>query len=428
MAQYASYKPSGTPWIGDIPSHWEVKPIKTVGRFCKGLTFTKANLVDDGVAVISYGQIHSKINNSVGLNDELMRYIPAEISRNQKNAKVDNGDFIFADTSEDLEGCGNHVLIENRGFDMYGGYHTIILHCMANQGGRFLSYLFKTDYWRGQIRAKVSGVKVYSITRQILSSTSILVPPLHERQAIANYLDKKCGSIDKVIATQERRIALLSELKQSIITEAVTRGLNPDVPLKDSGIDWIGQIPEHWERCRFKNFMALITTSSTSDCKIGLENIESCSGKFIETFSEFDGNGTYFKAGHIVYGKLRPYLRKVWLAEFEGNAVGDFFVFEAKPNTISSFVKYLLLSDGFTQIATGSTEGAKMPRVSSEAILSLSYCLPPLEEQCAIVNHLDRKCSRIASAIAKAKREIELLREFKQSVITEAVTGKIKVC
>jgi len=255
-----------------------------------------------------------------------------------------------------------------------------------------------------------------------------MVPTIDEQIAIADYLDRKCVSIDRIIATQERRIALLSELKQSIITEAVTRGLNPDAPFKDSGIEWIGKIPEHWERCRFKNFMALITTPSTSDCKIGLENIESCSGKFIETFSEFDGNGTYFKAGHIVYGKLRPYLRKVWLAEFEGNAVGDFFVFEAKPNTTSSFVKYLLLSDGFTQIATGSTEGAKMPRVSSETILSLSYCLPPLEEQCAIVDYLDKKCSRIDSSIAKAKRAIELLREFKQSVITETVTGKIKVC
>ena len=123
---------------------------------------------------------------------------------------------------------------------------------------------------------------------------------------------------------------------------------------KDSGIEWIGKIPKNWKTCRFKNFLDLCTEPSISERKIGLENIESESGHFIETEGKFDGNGVHFRQGEIVYGKLRPYLRKVWLASFEGNAVGDFFVFRSKSNSYANYLKWLLLSDGFTEAVNSS--------------------------------------------------------------------------
>lgn len=191
---------------------------------------------------------------------------------------------------------------------------------------------------------------------------------------------------------------------------------------KDSGVEWIGKVPSHWEACRFKDFMKLQTDASMAENKIGLENIESKSGKFIETSTEFEGNGTAFAENDIVYGKLRPYLQKVWLAEFEGNAVGDFFVFKAKENSVPTFIKYLLLSDGFTKEADGSTVGAKMPRVSSNFILTMHYCLPPLSEQNAIATYLGKKCGEIDKIISTQQKRISLLQELKQSVITHAVT------
>lgn len=191
---------------------------------------------------------------------------------------------------------------------------------------------------------------------------------------------------------------------------------------KDSGVEWIGEVPSHWKVCRFKDFMRLSTEASTSNNKIGLENIESKSGKFIETNTEFEGNGVAFDMNDIVYGKLRPYLQKVWLAEFAGNAVGDFFVFKAKENSMPTFIKFLLLSDGFTKEADGSTAGAKMPRVSSEFILTMHFCLPTKLEQTAIANYLDKKCSEIDNGISAQQKRIALLQELKQSVITHAVT------
>lgn len=191
---------------------------------------------------------------------------------------------------------------------------------------------------------------------------------------------------------------------------------------KPSGVDWIGEIPEHWKICRFKNILSQITDPSESEDKIGLENIESNSSRFIPSNSEFEGNGIAFRVGDIVYGKLRPYLRKVWLAEFAGNAIGDFFIFRSKNNHDNRFIKYLILSDGFTAKATSATCGAKMPRVSSDFILTLSVAMPPLSEQQAIAEYLDRKCTGIDKVIETQERRIALLEELKQSVITEAVT------
>ena len=192
--------------------------------------------------------------------------------------------------------------------------------------------------------------------------------------------------------------------------------------LKDSGIPWIGDTPEHWILCRFKDFLSLNTTASDSLTKIGLENIESGTGKYIASNSKFDGNGTAFSKNDIVYGKLRPYLMKVWQAEFEGNAVGDFFVFRCKNNCNPAYVKYILLSDGFTKIVVSSVYGTKMPRVSSDFFLNLSFYLPPLEEQERIATWLDGKCGEIDELIEVEQQMISDLEAYRQAVITEAVT------
>lgn len=186
-------------------------------------------------------------------------------------------------------------------------------------------------------------------------------------------------------------------------------------------MQWIGEVPSHWNPCRFKNFVSLINTPSTDDNKIGLENIESGTGHFKETDSEFEGNGVQFVEDDIVYGKLRPYLRKVWLATNKGNAVGDFFVFRANKSN-PSYIHWLMLSDGFTSETNGSTYGAKMPRVSSDFILSMRYVLPPLLEQQAIASFLDAKTKPIDDIIAKREKQIELLEEMKSAIVSRAVT------
>lgn len=191
---------------------------------------------------------------------------------------------------------------------------------------------------------------------------------------------------------------------------------------KNSGVEWIGEVPENWKTMRFKHFVDLITTPSTHPHKIALENIESKTGKFVSTDSEFEGNGVAFNVDDIVYGKLRPYLQKVWKAEFEGNAIGDFFVYRVKDNCLPSYLKYVMLSDNFTSAANGSTYGAKMPRVASEFIANSVWFLPSLSEQQAIASYLDYKVGQIDASVSAINSQIDDLKSYRQSIISEAVT------
>jgi type I restriction enzyme S subunit len=195
---------------------------------------------------------------------------------------------------------------------------------------------------------------------------------------------------------------------------------------KDSGIEWIGEIPRHWEVKRFKHSFKFINEKCESELpKIGLEHVESWTGKRIENDTEFEGDGTCFQIDDILFGKLRPYLAKVFLSDFIGKAVGDFFVFRPEVNIYPKFGHKFLLSRNFIEITNSSTFGSKMPRVSPDFINELKTIVPPLKEQTAIANYLDRKTAEIDELIADKKRLLELYEEEKTAIINQAVTKGI---
>lgn len=191
---------------------------------------------------------------------------------------------------------------------------------------------------------------------------------------------------------------------------------------KDSGLEWLGMVPKHWKLEKLKYQFGLVTAPSESSYKIGLENIESATGRFIKTDSDFEGDGIAFQPKDIIYGKLRPYLQKVWLAEFSGSAVGDFYVFRCNKGTYPTFMKYMLLSHNFTVEADGSTYGAKMPRVSYEFVANLKWAMPPLSEQRTIASYLDHKVGQIDALISEKEKMVEDLKAYRSSLITETVT------
>lgn len=192
---------------------------------------------------------------------------------------------------------------------------------------------------------------------------------------------------------------------------------------KDSGVEWLGEIPVGWEVKRFRYAFDLITDKVGDNLlKIGLENIESESGKFIATDTEFEGDGIHFLSGDILFGKLRPYLAKVYLADFRGKAVGDFFVFRSKGEIKDQFGAKLILSKRFIDITNSSTYGSKMPRVSWDFISELLIAYPNIEEQTTIANFLDGKTAEIDALIAQKERLLELYEEEKTAIINHAVT------
>lgn len=211
---------SGLEWIKKIPKEWEVNRIKYLFKSTKGLSITKENLIEEGLPVISYGQIHSKMNTGVTVDNELCRFVSYDYSK-YKSSKIEKFDFAFADTSEDYEGCGNCVY-KRTDDELYGGYHVVILKSVNKKDNRYFAYLFQTDVWRKQIRVKVSGVKVYSITQKIINEASVIIPPVQEQEAISNFLDTKCSEINEIIMKKKEQLEVLNEYKKSLIYEYVT--------------------------------------------------------------------------------------------------------------------------------------------------------------------------------------------------------------
>ena len=397
--RYDTYKDSGVQWLGEIPGHWGCVPLKRICEMKSGNNLTSLDILDKGEFPV-YG---------------------ANGFRGYYNQYNKEGKYILIGRQGAL--AGNVHLVDGK---FWATDHAVVTNITSDKV--FVDYisLALISMNLNQYAFDTAAQPGLAVSKIISFSTPL--PPLSEQHSIVSFLDDKCGKIDKMLEGKQKQIELLAEMKQRIIADAVTHGLNPDVKMKAINIPWLPEIPEHWEMKRSKYLLKLLTESTKRTRKIGLENIESNSGKYILTESIFDGDGVDFDRGDILYGKLRPYLNKVWLAEFDGNAVGDFYVYRAKNGYLNSFAKYLLMSSCFVGISNASTYGAKMPRVSSQFIHSLHFPVPPLSEQRAIVSYLDDKTTKIDTLTSKLQQEIESIKEYKQRLISDVVTGQLKVC
>ncbi|MBQ8457811.1 MAG: restriction endonuclease subunit S [Prevotella sp.] len=420
------YKDSGIEWIGQIPKEWRIVPFKAYFTTGKGLSFTKADLTPQGHAVVSYGQVHSKVNTGTRLDDFLLRYVPDSITANGESSKMNKGDFIIADTSEDLEGCGNCVYVD-RDIELYAGYHSVTAKPKVQDNNKFFAYYFQTPCWRSQIRSRVTGIKVYSISQSIINQTWLFVPPLLIQQKIADYLDKVCGEADEMIALQEKMIEELKAYKQSIITEVVTKGLNPNVPMKNSGIDWIGEIPEHWEIIKigfiFDNldYLRRPISAEQRERNNPQYNYYGASG-IIDKIDHYNVDDKVLLIGEDGANLVTRNLPLVYKAEGKFWVNNHAHILKPKFDDYN-YMAFALEAANYRNYITGSAQ----PKLSQENLQAVKLPVPPIEEQCQIASYLDSKCSEIDSLIAIKQQKITELKEYKKSVIYEYVTGKKEV-
>ena len=429
-------KHSGIEWIGEIPKEWKVMPFKQMYELGKGLSITKADLVEEGIPVISYGQIHSKANTGTTIKDELIRFVPDEFLDDNASSLVKKGDVVFADTSEDIEGCGNCVYID-RDIIIFAGYHTIIAKYLSSKPNNYLSYLFKTDCWRSQIRSSVNGVKLFSVPQRLLGRTTIILPPLSEQLKIADYLDKVCGEVDEMIALQEQMIEELKAYKQSVITEAVTKGLNPNVLMKDSGIDWIGEIPKHWSLHQFRRIFEIkkiiagtlgYDVLSVTQNGIKVKDLTKNEGQIAQDYSKYQ----LVDVDDYVMNHMDLLTGYVDCSKQEGVTSPDYRVFRAINKSQISLSYYLRLFQTcykekiFYHLGQG-VSGMGRWRLPAEQLKLFYLPMPPLSEQHSISFYLDTKCAEIDVLIALKQNKIDELKEYKKSVIYEYVTGKKEV-
>lgn len=218
-------KDSGVAFIGLIPAHWTVEPFGRHFTYSKGLPITKADLRPEGVAVISYGQVHSKQNTGLTMSENLVRRVSEDYLQTHPQCLLQTSDFVFADTSEDIEGAGNFAY-NDYADSIFAGYHTLVARPIDLPYPKYYACLFRSSQWKSQVGSLVNGVKVFSITRGILKKSYILMPPIEEQRAIVEYIDSKCKHINDTIAQIESEITHLKEYKQRLIADAVTGAIN----------------------------------------------------------------------------------------------------------------------------------------------------------------------------------------------------------
>lgn len=414
-----AYKESGIPWIGKIPEHWEVRKIKQVARIVTGKTPSEESNQDWGNDLMFITPTDCLVGK---------KYVSSS-ARKLSQEGIKNFASIIVPKDSVLVSC-----IASIGKVAVNSENTLtnqqINTVVPNKN------LSSTDFLYYQLLTAMPFVEKYFcgystlpiINKGDFSNVPIVFPSLQEQQTIADFLDKKTQQIEDFIAKKQKLIALLEEKKQTLINQCVTQGFDPSIPLKDSGVEWLGQIPTHWEVRKLKYVASLRNQKEgESDFKIGLENIESKTGKFIPTNeSVFDNDGIGFFEGDVLFGKLRPYLAKVFLADKNGICVGEFLVLKSE-GILNRFLKFLMLSGVFIEIVNSSTYGTKMPRANWEFIGNLKIPLPPLEEQKIIAEYLDTQIEKIDCVISKIKSQINLIKEYKTTLISEAVCGRVEI-
>ena len=416
--RYECYKDSGIDWLGEIPESWDTKRLKYVlsERNERSKTGDEPLLmVSQKYGLVIRADYHDKATVAFSSIDNKIVY-KNDLVFNKLKAHLG----VFYKSEIDLKG------IVSPDYAVYKSKAYV-------EDLKFLELLFKLPTYIQQFIIRATGVAegLIRLYTNELFDLPIPIPPLAEQKNILKFIDNNFTQIDQAIALKQQQIAKLEEYKQVVIQNAVTKGLSPDAPMKDSGVDWIGNIPEHWgvKRLMFvtENFNKKVLSSESDLPYLGMESIESKTGQLSNESSEAEGLAAYFKKGQILFGKLRPYLAKVYLTNSEGLCSTEFMVMSVRPEISNTFLKYQLLSNRFIAQVNSSTYGTKMPRANAEYIKRQSVTLPPLQEQQLIVRYIDSITNQTNQTLSSYKTQIDRLKEYKTILINQAVTGKIKV-
>lgn len=426
-------------WIGTFPKKWNMLPIKSLFNFSKGLNITKEDLTDNGSKVISYGQIHAKDNNKTGIHSGMVRYVPKEKTLDAKNAIVHKGGFIFADTSEDLDGVGN-CAYNDSDKEIFGGYHTIVLNPIKDEDNKYFAYLFQTDAWRTQLRRQLVDVKVFSVNQGILSETYLIIPPKLEQEAIVSYLDFHCKNIDESIKRHQAIIDKLETYRSNVITQAVTRGIGANATYKKSEHEYLREIPLTWEEVPLKYICTynIESLSEDTDPQFSFDYVDIGSVSLVNgienktrmNFGEAPSRARRLvRSKDIIISTVRTYLKAIAIIpsfSFPLVVSTGFLVVRAKDECVlPEYLGFTLKSDAFTKAVEARSVGVSYPAIKASEAVKIFIAIPPISEQREIATYLEKKCSEIDRAINSTKLLITKLKEYRQSLIYQAVTGKI---
>ena len=401
MKKYDEYKDSGVAWIGKVPKHWEVLRGKYALSILSGFPFDsqKFEFEDNGVYM------------------PLIRIRDINCSSTEVYYSGSYPIESVVKTGEVLIGMdGDFNISKWKGTNALLNQRVCKLREDSSMNTHYAFYMLSSPL--KAINSVTYATTVKHLSVYDIYNVFIPVPPISEQTAIATYLDTHCAKIDNLISIQQKRIALLQELKQSVITHAVTKGLNPNVEMKPSGVEWIGDVPKHWEVMPFKRAMTIYNGSDYKHIQVDVAGYP-----VIGSGGEFARASQYVYDGEVVLLGRKGTIDKPMYYNGKFWTVDTMFYAIPKKHVNCKYLYYQALIIPFDRYATSTA----LPSMTQTDLNFNIIGLPPTVEQAAIASYLDHKCATIDTSISNAQHQIELLQEYKQSLITEVVTGKRKV-
>jgi len=438
---YTKFKPSGVEWLGDVPEHWEVKRLKNTANYWVSNVDKVPNESELPVRLCNYTDVY--------YND----FISSEMNLMETTATHDEikkfhliaGDVVITKDSEEWNDIAISSLVIKTAPNLVCGYHLAMIRPKKEMiVGQYLLRQFQSSAINHQFQIAATGVTRYGLPKNAIGEAIIPLPPLSEQHAIAAFLDHETGHIDALIAKKKKLLSLLAEQRTALISRAVTKGLNPSVKLKPSGVEWLGDMPEHWENTRLRRIISLLrngTPSTQFDEESGMlpvTRIETISKGIIDFekigyVENFDRSHDYLLSkGDILLSHINSLSMIGNAALYDDNRAlysgMNLLRISPSKNTNSKWLWYFIRNDGFKKTLSSRAKPAiNQASLTTNQIREMPIILPPLPEQQAIAAFLDRETAKIDTLSAKVLTAIERLKEYRTALISAAVTGKIDV-
>jgi type I restriction enzyme S subunit len=441
MKKYQSYKPSGIEWIGEIPNHWRKRKFKWDIFYQEGPGLRTFQFTDEGIRVICVSNITEK---GIDFETTHTRHISKlEYLEKYKHFTLQDEDILLSSSGSIGKVCkyffdGEPVILNTS---------TIRIHTKnpMNYCGDFVKFVLISNYIQIQLKFLMTGGIVSNFGPSHLDQLINFIPPLQEQEQIVKYLDDKTTIIDKLISTKQRKVELLKEQRTTLINQVITKGLNPNVKMKDSGVEWIGEIPESWRFIKVGYISSLLTGNPwKSDLFDFKEGIKIVRGENVsEGFFRW-GERTRFWSREIVKGETFFLKEGDIIVSMDGSKVGKNYIMikendlplllhqrmcriRTSPNLIPEFLNYYIGSEMFRYYIDLSKTDPMIPHITQKDISNFSFSVPQIQEQQEIVEYLDTHTKEIDDLVSMEQKKIELLKEYRQSLISEVIMGKIKV-
>ena len=413
MKRYDTYKDSGVQWLGEIPGHWERTRLKNVMKLLNGRAYLQPELQEIGkYRILRVGNFFT--------NDRWY-YSDMEL---EPDKYCNKGDLLFAWSAS----FGPYIWNEEKAI-----YHYHIWKVLLGERYDKLYAYYMFLAFSEVKRRDVHGSTMVHLTLQNMNQSYIPLPPLSEQRSIVSYLDDKCGMIDEWVTKKQKEVEHLKELKQRVIADAVTRGLNPHVKMKETGVFWWKETPEHWQkirlgfilqkmnRQRLPNSELLVCTNKGKVIKRGDTKI----GLIADSEEIYQGVA---KGDLLIHG-MDTWHGAIAVSNFNGMCTPVVHVCTSNENLyfVAYYMQVMAYSKIFKIISNGVRQNTSDFRSWSK-VDKIPIMLPSKHEQKQIVSYLDAKTSKIDKLIANITKEIECIKEYKQRLISDVVTGQIKVC